>query len=174
MSGRESSDPYTVLFLCTGNSARSIIAEAILNKIGRGKFRAYSAGSNPSGTVNPNALALLGRLGFDVADARSKSWNEFSCPGGPALDFVFTICDNVANEVCPVWPGNPTTAHWGIPNPAAVKGTPEEVALAFREAFDVLRRRIDLFARLPVQSLDRMSLKRWLDQIGKGGEIETA
>lgn len=174
MSSKEDArNPYTVLFLCTGNSARSIIAEAILNKIGKGKFRGYSAGSNPSGTVNPHAIALLSWLGFDIADARSKSWSEFSGPGGPELDFVISVCDNVANEVCPIWPGHPLTAHWGVPNPAAVRGTMEEAARAFRETFDLLEHRIALLSDLPVESLDRTLLKRRLDAIGKG-EFETA
>jgi protein-tyrosine-phosphatase len=160
--------PYNVLFLCTGNSARSILAEAILNKIGKGKFVAYSAGSDPKGKVNPHALALLRRLDFPTDAFRSKSWNEFSGTGAPHLDFVFTVCDNAANEVCPVWPGQPMTAHWGIPDPAAVEGDDGAVDFAFRDAYAVLHRRIELFANLPVQSLDRMSLKKRLDEIGKG------
>lgn len=171
MSDRRSAgDPYRVLFLCTGNSARSIIAEALLNKIGKSRFHAFSAGSNPSGTVNPNAIAVLSWLGFDVANARSKSWNEFAGPGAPVLDLVITVCDNVAGEVCPVWPGQPLTAHWGVANPAAVHGTLEQITRAFRETFDLLERRIALFADLPVETLDRLSLKRRLDAIGKGGE----
>ena len=157
--------PFNVLFLCTGNSARSILAEAILNRVGAGKFQAFSAGSHPTGKVNPQALALLARSGFATDGYRSKSWNEFV--EGPALDFVFTVCDNAANEVCPVWPGQPMTAHWGVPDPAAVSGTPEEIARAFRDAFLLLERRIALFANLPVATLDRMSLKRRLDDIGK-------
>jgi|SRR5579871_6180435 len=153
-----------VLFLCTGNSARSIIAEVILNRIGSGRFRACSAGSRPSGVVNPDALALLRKLGFDVAGLRSKSWDEFSAH--PRLDFVFTLCDSVANEACPIWPGQPVTAHWGIPNPAAVKGTPEDVAGAFRDAYDALEQRIAAFVSLPLPRLDRMSLKRRLDAMG--------
>ena len=159
-----------MLFLCTGNSARSIIAEAILNKIDGKRFRAYSAGSHPSGTVNPNAIALLSWLGFDAGDARSKSWDEFSGPGSPKLDCVITVCDNVAGEICPVWPGQPLTAHWGVPNPAAVRGTLEETTRAFRETFDLLERRIALFADLPLESLDRGSLRQRLDEIAKGGE----
>lgn len=158
--------PYHVLFLCTGNSARSILAEALLNKLGAGKFVAYSAGSMPTGKVNPNALALLDRLGFSIAGFRSKNWSEFSGPGKPALDFVFTVCDNAANEVCPLWPGQPMTAHWGVPDPAAVQGTQIEIDHAFQTALRVLRRRIELFANLPVQTLDRMSLKKHLDEIG--------
>ena len=155
---------YNVLFLCTGNSARSILAEAILNRIGSGKFTAFSAGSAPKGAVHPQALALLGRLGFPTEGLRSKSWEEFS--GGPKLDFVFTVCDNAANEVCPVWPGQPMTAHWGIPDPAAVEGDEKTVAFAFRDAFQTLQRRIELFAALPVEKLDRMSLQKRLDDIG--------
>jgi protein-tyrosine-phosphatase len=159
--------PYNVLFLCTGNSARSILAEAILNKLGRGKFVAYSAGSDPKGEVNPHSLALLARLGFPIEGLRSKSWNEFAQPGAPELDFVFTVCDNAANEVCPVWPGQPMTAHWGVPDPAAVEGDPKKIEAAFREAFMTLQRRIELFANLPVKTLDRMSLKQEVDAIGK-------
>ena len=159
--------PYAVLFLCTGNSARSILGEAILNKIGDGKFVAYSAGSQPKGTVHPQALALLGRLGYPTDGLRSKSWDEFAAAGAPALDFVFTVCDNAANEVCPVWPGQPMTAHWGVPDPAAVEGSEADIAKAFRDAFMMLQRRIELFANLPVHSLDRMSLKKHLDEIGK-------
>jgi protein-tyrosine-phosphatase len=158
--------PYNVLFLCTGNSARSILAEAILNRIGKGKFVAYSAGSDPKGKVNPFALALLKRLDYPTGDLRSKNWNEFSTADAPHLDFVFTVCDNAANEVCPVWPGQPMTAHWGIPDPAAVDGDDSTVDFAFRDAYAVLQRRIELFANLPVQSLDRMSLKTRLDEIG--------
>jgi protein-tyrosine-phosphatase len=159
--------PYNVLFLCTGNSARSILGEAILNKIGKGKFVAYSAGSIPKGEVHPRALALLRRLDFPTDGLRSKSWDEFAQPGAPSLDFVFTVCDNAANEVCPLWPGQPMTAHWGIPDPAAAKGTDEEIVTAFRDAFLMLQRRIELFANLPVKTLDRMSLKKHLDDIGK-------
>jgi arsenate reductase len=159
--------PYNVLFLCTGNSARSIIGEVILSKIGGGKFRAYSAGSQPKGIVHPRALELLKRLGFVTEGLRSKSWDEFASADAPALDFVFTVCDNAANEVCPAWPGQPMTAHWGIPDPAAVEGSEEEITRAFREAFQCLRRRIELFVNLPVKSLDRMSLKNRLDEIGK-------
>lgn len=159
--------PYNVLFLCTGNSARSILAEALLNKFGKGKFFAYSAGSMPTGKVNPHAVALLDRLGFNTEGFRSKSWGEFSGPDAPELDFVFTVCDNAANEVCPLWPGQPMTAHWGVPDPAAVEGTEKEITHAFLEALRTLQRRIEMFANLPVKSLDRMSLKKELDQIGK-------
>jgi arsenate reductase (thioredoxin) len=157
---------YNVLFLCTGNSARSILGEAILNRSGAGTFHAYSAGSMPKGDVNPHALALLKRLDYPAAQLRSKSWDEFAKPGAPALDFVFTVCDNAANEVCPVWPGQPMTAHWGIPDPAAVTGSEDEIAKAFRDAFLALQRRIELFINLPVEKLDRMSLKKRLDDIG--------
>ncbi len=158
--------PYIVLFLCTGNSARSVFAEVILNKIGKGKFVAYSAGSDPKGTINPHTLALLTRLGFSTDGLRSKSWDEFAVAGAPELDFVFTVCDNAANEVCPAWPGQPMTAHWGVPDPAAVEGDAKTIDAAFRDAFMMLRRRIELFANLPVKSLDRMSLKKEIDQIG--------
>ncbi len=159
--------PYNVLFLCTGNSARSILAEAILNRIGEGKFVAWSAGSRPKGAVHPEALALLRRLGYPTEGLRSKSWDEFGRPGAPALDFVFTVCDNAASEVCPVWPGQPMTAHWGAPDPAAVEGTEAEIVAAFRDAFLILQRRIELFANLPVRSLDRLSLQKRLDEIGR-------
>ncbi|HTK79515.1 MAG TPA: arsenate reductase ArsC [Rhizomicrobium sp.] len=159
--------PYNVLFLCTGNSARSILAEAILSRAGKGKFIAYSAGSQPKGAVHPQALALLKRLDFATGDLRSKSWEEFAQSGAPEMDFVFTVCDNAANEVCPVWPGQPMTAHWGVPDPAAVQGEEKDIATAFRNAFLQLQRRIELFANLPVQSLDRMSLKKHVDDIGR-------
>ena len=159
--------PFNVLFLCTGHSARSILAEAILNRLGGGKFVAWSAGSQPKGAVHPQALALLQRLGYPTTGLRSKSWDEFAQAGAPHLDFVFTVCDNAANEVCPVWPGQPMTAHWGIPDPAAAHGTDIEVATAFRNAFLALQRRIELFANLPVRSLDRMALKKRLDDIGR-------
>lgn len=168
MRERTLQQPYNVLFLCTGNSARSILAEAILNRIGKGKFVAHSAGSIPKGAVHPQALELLQRLGFPTAGLRSKSWDEFGT--APSLDFVFTVCDNAANEVCPIWPGHPMTAHWGIPDPAAVTGSETDIASAFRDAFRVLQRRIELFAALPVEKLDRMSLKKKLDQIGKSND----
>jgi arsenate reductase (thioredoxin) len=158
---------YNVLFLCTGNSARSIMAEAIMNFKGRPRFTAYSAGSHPTGTVRPEALRQLESAHIPVNDARSKSWEEFSRPDAPKLDFVFTVCDNAANEVCPVWPGQPMTAHWGVPDPAAVKGSPEEIARAFRNAFVALERRISLFLALPLASIDRLSLKKELDNIGR-------
>ncbi|HEY6025057.1 MAG TPA: arsenate reductase ArsC [Pseudolabrys sp.] len=158
---------FAVLFLCTGNSARSIMAEAILNKIGAGKFEAFSAGSQPKGQVHPEAIALLQSLGFDTSRLRSKSWNEFAAPGGPALDFVFTVCDNAAGETCPFWPGQPLTAHWGIPDPAAVVGSAAEVALAFKDAYRLLAQRIGVFAALPIRSLDRLSLQAKLKEIGR-------
>lgn len=157
---------YNILFLCTGNSARSIIAEAIANNLGSGKFAAFSAGSMPTGRVNPHALQLLGRLGLQTDGFRSKSWDEFARPGAPELDFVITVCDNAAGEVCPIWPGQPLTAHWGVPDPAAAQGTATEIALAFSETYRLLRNRIDLFDNLPIASLDRLSLKRRMDEIG--------
>jgi protein-tyrosine-phosphatase len=158
---------YNVLFLCTGNSARSIMAEAIMNRLGQGRFRAFSAGSHPKGTVHPQALALLRKLNYDVSDMRSKSWAEFSTIGAPQLDFVFTVCDNAAAEVCPVWPGQPMTAHWGIPDPAAATGTEAEVGLAFAEALRMLNARISIFVSLPLRSLDQLTLQKRLDAIGK-------
>jgi arsenate reductase len=159
--------PFNVLFLCTGNSARSIMAEAILNKIGAGKFRAFSAGSQPKGRVHPEALQLLQSLGYDTSSFRSKSWSEFADPGAPLLDFVFTVCDNAAGEVCPVWPGQPMTAHWGVPDPAEAKGTPAEVALASKDAYRMLNQRIGIFTSLPLRSLDRLSLQSKLREIGR-------
>lgn len=158
---------YNVLFLCTGNSARSIMAEAILNQKGSSRFTAYSAGSHPSGIVRPEAVRQLERAHLPTTGLRSKSWDEFAKPGAPQLDFVFTVCDNAANEVCPLWPGQPMTAHWGVPDPAAVHGTSEQIEKAFREAFFLLDRRISLFLSLPMPSLDRLSLKRELDKIGQ-------
>ncbi len=159
--------PFNVLFLCTGNSARSIMAEAILNKIGAGKFRAFSAGSQPKGRVHPEAIRLLQSLGFETSSFRSKSWGEFAKPGAPPLDFVFTVCDNAAGEACPVWPGQPMTAHWGIPDPAAVEGADVDIALAFKDAFRMLSQRIGVFAALPIRSLDRLSLQAKLKEIGR-------
>jgi arsenate reductase (thioredoxin) len=158
---------YNVLFLCTGNSARSIMAEAILNQRGRGRFTAYSAGSHPSGQPRPEALRQIESAGMATAGLRSKSWDEFAAPGAPKLDFVFTVCDNAANETCPYWPGQPVTAHWGIPDPAAVKGTPQEIARAFKDAFVVLDRRIGLFVSLPLATLEQLAIKRELDKIGR-------
>jgi protein-tyrosine-phosphatase len=157
---------FNILFLCTGNSARSILAEAIMNRVGAGKFVAYSAGSMPKGEVHPKALELLARLDLPTAGLRSKSWDEFAVPGAPELDFVITVCDNAAGEVCPIWPGQPMTAHWGIPDPAAVEGSPVEVNFAFNDAYRVLNNRLSLFASLPFESLDRLSLKRRMDEIG--------
>ena len=157
---------YNVLFLCTGNSARSIMAEAILNHRGKGRFAAFSAGSHPSGQPRPEALRQLESAGLSTAGLRSKSWNEFAAPDAPRLDFVFTVCDNAANEVCPYWPGQPMTAHWGIPDPAAVKGSPDEIARAFRDAFVVLDRRIGLFLSLPLGTLDELAIRRELNNIG--------
>jgi protein-tyrosine-phosphatase len=158
---------YNVLFLCTGNSARSIIAEAILSKVGAGRFRAYSAGSQPKGRVNPETLRLLRELGFDTACFRSKSWSEFAAPGAPALDFVFTVCDNAAGETCPVWPGRPMTAHWGVPDPAEAAGSPAEIALAFKDAYRMLAQRIGVFAALPLRALHELSLQNELRDIGR-------
>lgn len=158
---------YNVLFLCTGNSARSILAEAIMNKVGAPRFKAYSAGSQPKGEVNSNALALLERLDFDTSAFRSKAWDEFAKPDAPPLHFVITVCDNAAGEVCPVWPGQPMTAHWGMPDPAAVEGTPAEVALAFAETYRMLNNRISAFANLKISGLDRLSLQKQVSNIGK-------
>ena len=158
---------YNVLFLCTGNSARSVLAEAILNKIGAGKFKAYSAGSQPKGRVNPNTLQLLERLGYDTTRYSSKSWTVFAQPTAPELDFVFTVCDDAAGETCPVWPGKPMTAHWGIPDPAAATGTPAEIAAAFNDAYRMLQRRIEAFAALPIKALDSMTLRAKLRDIGR-------
>jgi protein-tyrosine-phosphatase len=159
--------PFNVLFLCTGNSARSIMAEAILNKIGAGKFVAYSAGSQPKGQVHSEAARLLQGLGFDTTHFRSKSWSEFAQPGAPPLDFLLTVCDNAAGETCPVWPGQPMTAHWGILDPAAATGSDAEIALAFKDAYRMLAQRIGTFAALPVRSLDRFSLQAKLREIGR-------
>jgi arsenate reductase len=158
---------YHVLFLCTGNSARSILAETLLNRWGQGKFHGYSAGSHPTGKVNPLALELLQRHGFPTEGLRSKAWDEFAVPSAPTMDFVFTVCDNAANEVCPVWPGQPMTAHWGVADPAAVEGSELEKIQAFREAFRVLEKRIQAFVSLPVPLLDKIKLKQEIDQIGK-------
>jgi len=167
MSTPEAKAPFNVLFLCTGNSARSIMAEAILTRAGQGRFRAFSAGSQPKGQVHPHALDLLERQHYDVSGLRSKSWKEFSEPDAPKLDFVFTVCDNAAAETCPVWPGQPMTAHWGVPDPAAATGNEAEIRLAFADAFRMLTNRIDIFVALPIRSLDALSLQRQLDAIGK-------
>jgi len=158
---------YDVLFLCTGNSARSILAEALINQLGGGKFRGFSAGSHPKGAVHPIALELLKRMNFPTEGLRSKSWDEFAVPGAAPLDFVFTVCDNAAGEVCPYWPGQPMTAHWGVPDPAAVEGTDTEKWVAFRDTFRMLDTRIKVFTALPLGSLDKIKLKERLDAIGK-------
>ena len=157
---------YNVLFLCTGNSARSIMAEAIMNKKGFPAFTAYSAGSHPKGAVHPAALRQIETAKLPTSGLRSKDWGEFAQPGSPKLDFVFTVCDNAAKEVCPVWPGQPMTAHWGVPDPAAVEGSPEKVEKAFRDAFIMLDRRISLFLCLPLSSLDKLAIKKEIDRIG--------
>jgi protein-tyrosine-phosphatase len=159
--------PLNVLFLCTGNSARSIIAEAILNKVGGGRFRAYSAGSRPKSYINTNTIALLRGLGYDPAQFRCKSWNEFTKPGAPQFDFVFTVCDNAAAETCPLWPGQPMTALWGIPDPAETKGNPAEIAMAFKDAYRMLAQRLGIFVSLPIRSLSRLSLQQRLQDIGR-------
>ena len=162
-----SNPTFNVLFLCTGNSARSILAEALMNHLGKGRFRAFSAGSHPTGKVNPFAVKLLENQGFPVDDLRSKSWDEFGAPDSPPLDFVFTVCDNAAGEACPFWPGQPMTAHWGVADPAAAEGDDAIKMLAFRQAFRELENRIKIFASLPFQSLDKIRLKNKLDEIGK-------
>jgi protein-tyrosine-phosphatase len=159
--------PFNVLFLCTGNSARSIIGEAVLNRLGHGRFRAFSAGSQPKGSINPHTIELLNQLGYDTSDFRSKSWSEFAIPGAPKFDFVFTVCDSAAAEACPIWPGQPMTAHWGMPDPAEATGTPAEIAVAFRDAYRMLERRIGIFVALPLGSLDRLSLGNRLKDIGR-------
>jgi arsenate reductase len=160
---------YNVLFLCTGNSARSILAESLLNHWGKGKFRAYSAGSCPKGHVHPMAVELLQRMNLPTQSLRSKSWDEFAAPGAPQIDFIFTVCDNAAGEVCPVWPGKPMTAHWGIADPAAVEGTDADKAFAFRKALEELETRVKLFASLPIRSLDAVTLQARLREIGIAG-----
>lgn len=158
---------HNVLFLCTGNSARSILAEAILNRVGQGRFRAFSAGSQPKGEVHSYALDLLRSLNHDTAFARSKSWEEFAGSGAPQMNFVFTVCDNAANESCPIWPGQPMTAHWGVPDPAAADGTEAEKRLAFADAYRMLNNRISIFTSLPMNTLDRLALQKRLDEIGR-------
>jgi protein-tyrosine-phosphatase len=158
---------YNVLFLCTHNSARSILAEAILNKLGRGRFKAYSAGSQPRGTVNPHSIQTLKTLGYDTSFARSKSWDEFAGKDAPRMDFVFTVCDNAAAEACPVWPGQPMSAHWGVPDPSETKGTPAETGAAFLDAYRMLERRIGAFVSLPIHSIDAMALKKSIKDIGE-------
>ncbi|GGF03122.1 arsenate reductase [Aliidongia dinghuensis] len=159
--------PYNVLFLCTGNSARSILAEALIDQIGEGRFKSYSAGSSPRGEVHPMAIALLREEAIDPGRFRSKSWNEFAAPGAPTMDFIFTVCDRAAGEICPTWPGHPITAHWGVPDPAAVERSSAEQMQAFREAYWRLATHIRLFAELPIASLDRMAIKSQLDAIGR-------
>ena len=160
------SNHYNVLFLCTGNSARSIMAEAIMNRLGKGRFTAYSAGSMPTGKLRPEALKQLANAGLPTSSARSKNWEEFARADAPKMNFVFTVCDNAAKEVCPVWPGQPMTAHWGIPDPAAVAGSPEQIERAFRDAYMMLDRRISLFLALPLSSMDKLAIKREIDRIG--------
>lgn len=158
---------YNVLFLCTGNSARSILAECILNREGKGRFKAFSAGSHPKGKVHPFAIDLLKKMNYPTTTLRSKSWDEFAEPGAPHIDFVFTVCDNAANEVCPIWPGQPMTAHWGVPDPAEAEGTDAERHLAFADTYRMLNNRISIFTSLPLRSLDRLSLQKRLDEIGR-------
>lgn len=160
-------EKFKVLFLCTGNSARSIMAEAILNRLGIGQFRAFSAGSHPKGQVHHEAVRLLQSLHYDTSGFRSKSWSEFAEPGAPVLDFVFTVCDNAAGETCPIWPGQPMTAHWGIPDPAEAKGNAAQIALAFKDAYRMLERRLSIFVSLPLRSLDQLSLQSRLREIGR-------
>ena len=160
-------DPLNVLFLCTGNSARSVMAECILNRLGAGKFCAFSAGSHPSGKVNPLALNLLRKTNYDVSGLRSKSWDEFAAPGAPKLDFVFTVCDDAANEVCPIWPGQPMTAHWGLPDPVKAQGTEAERNLAFADTMRMLTQRIGIFVNLPLDKLSKLSLQKQLEEIGR-------
>lgn len=161
---------YNVLFLCTGNSARSILAEALINRWGQGKFRGFSAGSHPKGQVHPIAIELLGHMRLPTDGLRSKSWDEFAKPGAPVMDFVFTVCDQAAGEMCPVWPGQPMTAHWGVEDPAAVQGSDAERWLVFRNAFKALENRIKIFVSLPIASIDRMKLKQRVDEIGRSRE----
>jgi protein-tyrosine-phosphatase len=163
--------PLKVMFLCTHNSARSIIAECVINRLGAGKFKGYSAGSAPSGRVHPYALELLRRLNYDTTNLRSKSWEEFAAPGAPELDFVFTVCDDAANEVCPVWPGQPMSAHWGLPDPSAATGTESERRFAFADTHRMLYQRISVFTNLPLASLDRLSLQKRLDDIGRSRQL---
>jgi arsenate reductase (thioredoxin) len=165
---------YNVLFLCTGNSARSIMAEAIMNHKGKSNFTAYSAGSHATGRIRPEAIKILQGARLPTENLRSKNWDEFAKPGAPHLDFVFTVCDNAAKEVCPIWPGQPMTAHWGVPDPAAVVGTPEQIERAFRDAFMILERRISLLLFLPLASLDKLAIQKEIDRIGKSSEAQSA
>jgi len=170
-----SDQAFNLLFLCTHNSARSVIAECILNRLGRGRFRGFSAGSSPRGEVHPYALDLLREMDYDTSHLRSKSWDEFAGPEAPALDFVFTVCDNAANEVCPIWPGQPMTAHWGLPDPSAATGTEAERRFAFADTHRMLFQRISIFSNLPIDSLDKLSLQKRLDDIGHtSADSETA
>lgn len=162
-----SHEPLNVLFLCTGNSARSIMAEAIIGRVGGGKFKGYSAGSHPRGEINPFAATLLTKLNYDVSQFRSKNWDEFAQPGAPRLDFVFTVCDDAANETCPYWPGQPMTAHWGLPDPAAFEGEDVQKALVFADTYRMLNHRLQIFASLPMETLDKVKLQNKLDEIGK-------
>lgn len=165
---------YNVLFLCTGNSARSVIAEALMNREGRRRFKAYSAGSMPTGRVNPHTIPIVESLGFRASEFRSKSWDEFARPGAPPLDFIFTVCDNAAGEVCPIWPGQPLTAHWGVPDPAAATGSEAEIAAVFADTTRMLGNRIRLFLNLPIASLDRLSLQTRLREIGATADAKEA
>jgi len=166
-SNADSARVFNVLFLCTHNSARSVLGEAIVNLVGRGRFRGFSAGSQPRGQVNPYALKLLERLNYDTRHIRSKSWDEFAGPGAPQMDFVFTVCDNAANETCPLWPGQPMSAHWGVPDPSAVLGSEAEIAAAFADTHRRLYQRISIFTSLPMDELDKLSLQRELERIGR-------
>lgn len=160
-------NPFHVLFLCTGNSARSILGEAIMDRVGGGRFKGFSAGSHPKGAVNPHAIALLRTLNHSVEGLRSKSWDEFAAPGAPEMDFVFTVCDDAAGEICPIWPGQPISAHWGQPDPAAATGSEAEIAAAFADAYRMLNNRLTAFANLPLEGLDRLALKKRLDDMGR-------
>ncbi len=162
---------FNVLFLCTHNSARSVIAETIMNDLGRGRFKAFSAGSQPSGRVNPHAIDMLSKLNYDVSGLRSKSWNEFAAPEAPKLDFVFTVCDDAANETCPYWPGQPMTAHWGLPDPSRTEGSDAEIRAAFADTHRMMYQRISIFLNLPLASLDRLSLQQKLDGIGRMSRV---
>ena len=162
---------YNVLFLCTHNSARSVIAETIMNHLGRGKFRAFSAGSQPNGRIHPDALDLLAKNNYDISALRSKSWDEFAAPGSPEMDFVFTVCDDAAQEVCPFWPGQPLTAHWGLPDPSRAEGTGAEKRLAFADTHRMLYQRIGIFLNLPLVSLDKLALQKRLDEIGRPARV---
>lgn len=167
-----SEDVYNVLFLCTHNSARSVIAESIMNRLGRGKFRGFSAGSRPSGRIHPYALDLLAKANYDVSGLRSKSWDEFAAPGAPQMDFVFTVCDDAAEEVCPIWPGQPMTAHWGLPDPSRAEGNEAEKRLAFADTHRMLYQRIGIFVNLPLVSLGELSLQKKLDEIGRSSQAK--